>query len=154
QEIQTCHVVTRHLSNKLDALSGSRIQGTPILALSNYYRQQQTTCSPPPPALEPTNPSFTAPVHARQRPLLPSDAVTRVRRPLDHSSIEIATPRDACCPAAQSTYYVSVPELAPVSNDPGLFFPNRTVLRVRRLRLVSETFAQSQLFFESLYFMS
>ncbi|UQC74162.1 uncharacterized protein CLUP02_00810 [Colletotrichum lupini] len=112
---------TRHLSNKLDALSGSRIQGTPILALSNYYRQQQTTCSPPPPALEPTNPSFTALVHARQRPLLPSDAVTRVRRPLDHSSIEIATPRDACCPAAQSTCYVSVPELAPVSNDPGLF---------------------------------
>ncbi|KAK1459052.1 hypothetical protein CMEL01_02051, partial [Colletotrichum melonis] len=121
QEIQTCHVVTRHLSNKLDALSGSRIQGTPILALSNYYRQQQTTCSPPPPVLEPTNPSFTALVHARQRPLLPSDAVTRVRRPLDHSSIEIATPRDACCPAAQSTCYVSVPELAPVSNDPGLF---------------------------------
>ncbi|KAK1501858.1 hypothetical protein CABS01_09589 [Colletotrichum abscissum] len=34
------------------------------------------------------------------------------------------------------------------------FFPNRTVLRVRRLRLVSETFAQSQRFFESLYFMS
>ncbi|KAK1506207.1 hypothetical protein CTAM01_03542 [Colletotrichum tamarilloi] len=37
---------------------------------------------------------------------------------------------------------------------PRPFFPNRTVLRVRRLRLLSETFAQSQLFFESLYFMS
>ncbi|KAK1639489.1 hypothetical protein BDP81DRAFT_178142 [Colletotrichum phormii] len=152
QEIQTCHVCTQHSSNKLDALSGSRIEGTPILALSNYYRQQQTTCSPPPPALEPMNPSFTALVHARQRPLLPSDAVTRVRRPLVHSSIEIVTLEMLVAQPPNQTV-TSVSGTGSCLERPRPF-SSRTVLRARCLRLVSETFAQSQLFFKGLYFMS
>ncbi|OHF00400.1 hypothetical protein CORC01_04381 [Colletotrichum orchidophilum] len=129
----------RILSNTLNALSGSRIRN-PNPSFVQLLPPIKTHLF-----------TSTALVHARQRPLLPSDAVRRVRRPLGHSRSRSRPPRDACYPAAQSIYHPCVRNwLLPRTNQA---FVNGTVLRIRRLRLVSETFAQSHLFLQCLYFM-